>query len=228
MRRTTRRRQTTAGQGTLTPLVLLTVAGLLCAGISVPRLSAEGPPRPDQLSKLDYFYRALHPVGTPRRSGQDALGAIQETVGLLLADPTTDWSEVSVARLRRHLADLDRIVEEAEVEERAVDGGVRVFVRAPDGDTTGRALASARRAVPEHAALVRGFRGWRVEIAEGDDTLELTLTSDDPAEVEIVRALGFFGFLATGVNRPQYHLALAQGRVATAEEPVRSAGRNDP
>ncbi len=160
-------------------------------------------------SKIDYFYRLL-PPDAPQHIGQETLGAIQETVGLLLADPTTDWSKVSVARLRRHLVDLDAVMLRSRVEEKPIDGGLEILV---DGDSA--TLEAARRVVPAHVAAVEGFRGWRVEVLDGateDGTpLRLRLIAPDESETEILRALGFFGFLASGIHRPGYHLALARG-----------------
>ena len=39
----------------------------------------------------------------PAPPGQDAFGAIAEVVGILDADPNTDWTKVDLERLRQHL-----------------------------------------------------------------------------------------------------------------------------
>jgi hypothetical protein len=77
---------------------------------------------------------------------------------------------------------------------------------------TGRTLEAIRRLVPAHARGLDGFRGWRVAVAEREDGVVVTLTTDDPAEVEVIRALGFFGFMASGVHYPHQLLAVARGR----------------
>ena len=41
--------------------------------------------------------------------GQDAFGAIQEIVGILEADPNTDWSKVNISALREHLVDMNEV-----------------------------------------------------------------------------------------------------------------------
>ena len=51
-------------------------------------------------------YRTKEMAGQPTMPGQDAFGAIQETVSLLEADPATDWSKVNIAALREHLIDM--------------------------------------------------------------------------------------------------------------------------
>ena len=54
--------------------------------------------------------------------------------------------------------------------------------------------------------------GWEVTLSDAGDALELTITTDDPGEVAVVRGLGFFGYLASGVNRPQSHLGVVRGK----------------
>ena len=45
----------------------------------------------------------------PTMPGQEAFGTIQEIVRILDADPTTDWSKVSIGALREHLIDMDDV-----------------------------------------------------------------------------------------------------------------------
>src|SRR5947209_3755409 len=47
----------------------------------------------------------MMPSGQPTMPGQDAFGTIQEIVGILEADPNTDWSKVNISALREHLVD---------------------------------------------------------------------------------------------------------------------------
>lgn len=42
-------------------------------------------------------------ASVPKLPGQDAFGALQEIVGILEADPATDWSKVDLDGLREHL-----------------------------------------------------------------------------------------------------------------------------
>jgi hypothetical protein len=190
------------------------VPWLLAAGLATLSLAVSGHPHPPTKLHVDdadlgnrHHLHTRQAEPASRHVGQEALGAIQEVVGLLMADPGTDWSEVSIARLRRHLADLDEIMLRAEVEERAVDGGVEVVLGGSE-----QTLAAVRRLVPAHAETMNGFRGWKAAVSDRGGTVHLTLASDDPAEVEVVRALGFFGFMASGVHRPHQLLAVARGR----------------
>ena len=132
---------------------------------------------------------------------------VQRTVGLLLADPRPDWSEVRVSRLRERLADLNVITLYAKAEEQGVPGGLDVMV---GGDE--RTLEALRRVVPEHVRRMDGFRGWKVTLDDdASESVRISIRTENDDEVEIVRAMGFFGFLATGVHRPQNNLALARG-----------------
>ena len=164
------------------------------------------------------FRHHLHSLpaeAVPRLVGQEALGAVQEVVGLLMADPETDWTEISIARLRRHLIDLDDLMLHADVAERPSAGGLAAVVRGRD-----RTLAAVRRLVPAHAEKMTGFRDWKVSARDDGESIQVKLTSDDPAEVEVVRALGFFGFMASGVHHPHQLMAVARGRGMHWPEPV--------
>lgn len=155
--------------------------------------------------RFHYHNRPARPV--PELVGQDALGAVQEVVGLLLADPATDWSEVSIARLREHLVAMDEVMLRAEVAERPIDGGLEIELTGGE-----RTVDAIRRLVPSHARAMDGFRGWRVAAEDSADGVRLTLESTDPGEAEVIRALGFFGFMASGVHHPHELLAVARGR----------------
>ena len=159
----------------------------------------------------DFGYRLHRHRERPRPAsdltGSDALGAVQEVVGLLLSDSRTDWQQVSIQRLRQHLVDLDRLVVRAAVEEREIDGGVVAVVGGDD-----ESVAAARRVVLRHAERMNGFRGWRVAARDLDDRIEVSITTADASELPVLRAIGFYGFLASGVHRPHELLAVARGR----------------
>ena len=151
--------------------------------------------------------------------GQGAIAAIQEVVGLLLADPRTDWSEVSISRLRQHLVDLDLLVESALVEERAVDGGLEIRVSGNEAS-----LAAAKRRVPAHARALDGFRGWSISAQEESDAVVLSVRCDQPEELPVLRALGFYGLMSAGVHRPHQLLAIARGRLGEQEGAAGGSG----
>jgi len=191
---------------TLTAVALAVTLGALL-GVAAPVAAQTR----DCCEGIDDFGYRKHFHDRPARlaselGGQDALGAIQEVVGLLLADPSTDWSRVSIARLRQHLVDLERLTLFARVEEAPIERGLRVRIGGDD-----QLLASARRAVLRHAERMDGFRDWRVTGEDAGDAIVLELTTDREEELEVLRGMGFYGFLASGVHRPHELLAVARG-----------------
>lgn len=151
-------------------------------------------------------HHAAESQALPTLPGQDAFGALAEIMTLLEADPTTDWSRVSIARLRDHLLDMNELTLHAEARETEVPGGLEIEVTG-DGPTR----AAVQRMVPAHAAMMNGAAGWRVDVETTDAGVRLRLTSDDARQVAKIRALGFFGFMASGDHHRPHHLAIARG-----------------
>jgi hypothetical protein len=57
---------------------------------------------------------------------------VQEAIRALEADSTTDWSEVDVDRLRRHLLDMHHVAMHVDVEQKTpIENGVWTQVRNP-------------------------------------------------------------------------------------------------
>src|SRR6266481_5131797 len=67
-------------------------------------------------------------ASVPTQPGQAAFAAIQEIVGLLEADPKTDWSTVNIEALRQHLIDTNHVPLAAGVAGEPVEGGMRYTV----------------------------------------------------------------------------------------------------
>ncbi|GLQ28927.1 hypothetical protein [Sulfitobacter pacificus] len=143
--------------------------------------------------------------------GQGAFAALSEVVTLLEADPATDWSQVDLRGLRDHLVDMDRLVSFTEVEEEPVDGGLRMIVT---GDA--QTLAALRRMVPAHAGQLANDPRWTVDVTQSVSTVELIVTSDDPAVAARIRGLGFFGLMASQDHHSAHHLMMARGEDAHA------------
>lgn len=142
----------------------------------------------------------------PRAAGQAAFAAIQEVVGLLLADPDTDWSRVDIDALRAHLVDMDNVTMRATVTREEIAGGARFRVTSGEPEV----VASIRRMVLAHAGMVSPEAGWQAEAAPLEDGAVLSVAGD-AAEAARIRALGFFGVMTVGMHHQAHHLALAQG-----------------
>jgi len=144
-------------------------------------------------------------VPAPTAAGQAAFAAIQEIVGILEADPTTDWSKVDIEALRRHLIDMDNVTLRAEVVAEPVDGGLRFTVTG-----SGEVARSIRRMVTAHAATMNGVDGWSFAAAPNDAGAVLTVHTP-PRDVAELRGLGFIGVMTRGMHHQAHHLMIARG-----------------
>ena len=141
----------------------------------------------------------------PTQVGQGAFAAIQEIVGILEADPKTDWSKVDVEALRQHLIDMNNVTLAAIVKSEPVDGGIRFTATGADN-----VRDSIRRMVMAHAATMDGVGDWRFVAAEIDGGATLVVRAP-AADMPKLRALGFIGVLTRGMHHQEHHLMLARG-----------------
>ena len=144
----------------------------------------------------------------PTRPGQDAFGAVQEIVGMLQADPATDWSKVNLDALRVHLIDMNEVALHADAVVERIDGGIRIVVTG-----TGRTLAAIQRMLPEHARELDGKNGWVMQAEPRPDGMTLTVTATDPQQTTIIRSLGFISVMASGGHHQMHHLMMAKGEM---------------
>lgn len=146
---------------------------------------------------------------TPTMPGQDAFGTVQEIVQILRADPNTDWSKIDLEALRQHLIDMNDVTIKSIVKIRPVDGGIVTEITG-----TGRTAAAIKRMVPAHASELDKISGWTAISQNLPDGVRLTVTSADPAQVSLIRGLGFIGLMVTGSHHQPHHLAMARGEFA--------------
>lgn len=144
----------------------------------------------------------------PTEPGQAAFGAIQEIVGLLQADPHTDWSKVDIDALRQHLIDMDEVTMRATAQKEQIENGLRIKVTG-----SGRTLEAIQRMVPEHASDIDGMYDWTVRATTIPSGVELTVTAGTPADIRQIRALGFMGVMVQGSHHQMHHLAMAKGEM---------------
>jgi hypothetical protein len=141
----------------------------------------------------------------PTQPGQGAFAAIQEIVGILEADPKTDWSKVDIDALRQHLIDMNNVTLAAEVKSEPVEGGIRFMVRGE-----GAVRDSIRRMVAAHAATMNGVDGWRFEASEIDAGASLTVRPPAKDDAKL-HGLGFLGVMTRGMHHQEHHLMIARG-----------------
>jgi hypothetical protein len=180
-----------------------TVATLLFVGVGSVQAQHHGghaasdaPPAPNQETVL-------------QAPGESVFGAVQETIRRLEADSTTDWSQVDVGRLRRHLLDMHHVAVHVTVEEKTpIETGVRLRVR-PTSDAARMSLA---RVLDAHPHMLKQETGWTMAVEKTNDAYVLRVTTDDPSETAKIRALGYMGLLAYGQHHQRHHWHLVRGR----------------
>lgn len=143
----------------------------------------------------------------PTEVGQSAFVAIAEIVEILSNDPETDWSKVDIAALREHLVDMNSLTLSAEIKMETVDNAVLFYATAPDPKT----LRALQNMVPAHAGELDKMPDWRAVGTATDNGATLRVMPSKDTDIEKVKALGFFGLMATGAHHQPHHLAMARG-----------------
>ena len=144
---------------------------------------------------------------SPKEAGQAGFAAIAEIVVILQADPKTDWSSVNIAGLREHLLDMQALTTGARVTETKTQTGLVVEVT---GDE--RAIKAAKNMVPAHANVLSQTTAWRASTETTPKGVTFRISAESAEERQKLRALGFFGIMATGAHHQQHHLAMAKGQ----------------
>ena len=170
---------------------------------SMPLRGADVPAQPMQTT------RAMA-GGAPTMPGQDTFGAIAEIVGILEADPATDWTKVDVERLRQHLIDMNEVMLRAAVSQTSVPGGL-----AMDITGTGRTEQAIRAMVTPHAVELDRMPEWSAKTGPVAGGVRLTVIAKEPDDAKLVariRGLGFAGLITEGAHHQPHHLAMARGK----------------
>ncbi len=145
----------------------------------------------------------------PVSPGQAAFGAIAEIVARLEADPMTDWSMVSLERLRLHLVDMDLVTLRSRIVTTEIPGGFRA-------DLTGEpeTAAAIGRMTTAHAGAMGGDPALRVSAEPIPGGARLTVVARDLTDgraVARLRGLGAIGVMVLGNHHGPHHEALARG-----------------
>lgn len=146
---------------------------------------------------------SVAPVSEP---GQGAFAAIAEIVAQLELDPDTDWNSVDIAGLRAHLRDMDMVFIDAVAVANEIDGGMQFTV-------TGAAevAPSISRMSMAHASFTGGVNGWEFLAREIDGGAVMTVMVP-PQDMVKLKALGFFGVMASDSHHQIHHWMMAAGQ----------------
>lgn len=140
--------------------------------------------------------------------GNDVFGTIQEVVKQLEADPNTDWSKVDLEALRQHLLDMKAFTEEVQVvSKEPIENGVKIHVQ-PQSE---RAVGALQRLFSMHPAMLKSEKGWDMTAKQSGRQWIITCTTQEKAEVEEIRALGYIGLLTEGAHHQMHHWMIATG-----------------
>ena len=145
-------------------------------------------------------------VSEPHEPGQSAYAALGEIVRILLADPSTDWAQVDIDRLRQHLVDMDAITLRSRVRTTRLSNGARFEVTGPPEVADG-----IKRMVTAHFAEPDAGLNWSFSSTPRDDGAIVTVTSTNAAQATRIAALGFYGILTMGDHHQPHHLMMARG-----------------
>ena len=155
-------------------------------------------------SKMMSNSQASLPVAT--EGGQGGFTAIAEIVALLQADPNTDWSKVNIDMLREHLVDMNELAMNATAKTQVKNDSVEFHIAASD-----RTLKAVHAMVPAHAGVLTDTTNWRVSAKLTDDGAIMILVAENLHELQKIKALGFFGIMATGAHHQDHHMLIATG-----------------
>jgi hypothetical protein len=182
----------------------LIVLAIVVSGVALAQPMPHHGPAGGAMAPMTHDHGAADATA-PSQPGQAAFAAIQEIVGILEADPHTDWSKVDIDALRQHLVDMNNVTLTASVTSEPLPGGMRYVVSG-----TGTVQDSIRRMIVAHAATMNGVDGWRFEAASTETGA--TLTAYPPAADAVrLRGLGFFGVMTRGMHHQAHHLMIARG-----------------
>jgi hypothetical protein len=140
------------------------------------------------------------------QGGEAAFAAIQEVVGVLEADASTDWSKVNIEALRRHLVDMNNVTLRSVVQATEQGRTVTFVVTGKD-----EVVGSIQRMVTAHAGAMNGSNGWSYEGVPIDGGARMRVTAPDDRSLMKLRALGFIGVMTQGMHHQAHHLMIARG-----------------
>ncbi len=182
-------------------IALLSATILVASSASVGRAQHDG-----RSHRLHADPTSAREAPGPTETGEAAFAAVAEIVAILSSDPETEWSRVDIDALRAHLVDMSELMLRAEVETTEEPNGLRMRV-----SLDGRAGEAALRMVPAHGPVLSAETGWSTDVAFDDDAFVWTVEDPTGADVSRIRALGFFGLMATGDHHRPHHIAIARG-----------------
>ena len=72
-------------------------------------------------------------------------------------------------------------------------------------------LKALQNMVPAHATELDKMGVWRAKGEANEHGATLTIKPQDRSDLQKIKALGFFGLMATGAHHQPHHLGMANG-----------------
>ena len=140
--------------------------------------------------------------------GQSAFAAIAEIVAKLESNPNTNWNVIDIKGLREHLRDMNKVIIDAVTVAKEIDGGMQFTV------TGGVDVKSSiRRMTLAHATFMNNVNGWEYKAKKIDGGAVVTVLVP-PQDQAKIKALGFFGMIASSSHHQLHHWMMASGKNA--------------
>ena len=140
--------------------------------------------------------------------GQSAFAAIAEIVAKLESNPNTNWNVIDIKGLREHLRDMNKVIIDAVTVAKEIDGGMQFTV------TGGVDVKSSiRRMTLAHATFMNNVNGWEYKAKKIDGGAVVTVLVP-PQDQTKIKALGFFGMIASSSHHQLHHWKMALGQNA--------------
>ena len=137
--------------------------------------------------------------------GQSAFSAIAEVVRVLEADPNTNWAMVDIPALRAHLRDMDIVTIDSTTATIAIEGGLRFEITG-----SGAVVEAIQRMALAHAGMMDGADNWHYAVDAIKNGAAMTVRVPE-ADLPKLKALGFYGIMASGMHHQPHHWAMATG-----------------
>lgn len=167
------------------------------------------------LAANDHDAHSAHKTTTgsvPQEPGQSAFAAIAEIVAILNNDPETNWAKVDITALRNHLVDMEMLTTEAKYTVKEIEGRIEYEVFGSK-----RAVEAASRMVPAHAQELSKMADWQITVETLDRNVKMIVQPTETNPITKIKALGFFGIMATGAHHQTHHLAMATGKMSNLQ-----------
>ncbi|HKJ30679.1 MAG TPA: hypothetical protein VKA34_02575 [Balneolales bacterium] len=157
------------------------------------------------MSTHSSYMKEKMPLVSP---GNAVFGAIQEAIDSLNANPNTNWSKVNVEALRQHLIDMyEFTMNVAVIKQNPLPNGNELIVK----PSNQRAEVALNHVLTMHPRMLKKEAGWNMTYQKNGNKYTIKVTTQNPKEVEKIRALGYIGILAYGTHHQRHHWMIVNG-----------------